>query len=174
MKPVRFTSVDEKVDAAFSWSARRLGRRQFLKAGVMTSAAVLAGWSVGEGTALASTPYCSQCPSSGLDAYCCGPTYRCTHWGASCPETGCPSGYSSCTPSNGCTNSQGYHCIYSSGNWVACDGLGHGYGYLVCSDCIGPDGCNHWCTCLSGCICCDCATPADVVAEQQRLLQLSA
>ncbi len=50
-------------------------------------------------------------------------------------------------------------------------GLGKGLGYKVCYDCIGPGGCEAWCTCQSACICCHCASPADIRAEQLRLQQ---
>jgi hypothetical protein len=48
-------------------------------------------------------------------------------------------------------------------------GLGKGLGYKVCYDCIGASGCKGWCTCLSDCICCGCASPAEIRAEQRRL-----
>ncbi len=87
---------------------------------------------------------CSNCPSSGVS---------------------CPTGCTTCV-SPDC----GGWCNYSSGQWVAyqCTGLGEGNGYKMCIDCKCPD-CNNKCTCLSGCICCNCVTPEDVKAEMKRL-----
>ena len=48
-------------------------------------------------------------------------------------------------------------------------GVGKGYGYRVCYDCIGKSGCKGWCTCLSECVCCHCQTVSDVRAEQHRI-----
>jgi hypothetical protein len=48
-------------------------------------------------------------------------------------------------------------------------GIGKGFGYKVCYDCIGKSGCPGWCTCLSNCICCNCLTARDVKTEQNRI-----
>ena len=50
-------------------------------------------------------------------------------------------------------------------------GLGKGYGYRVCYDCINSAGCQKWCTCQSHCVCCGCQTVADIRAEQHRIQQ---
>jgi hypothetical protein len=175
-----------QLDATVSMTAertmRRLTRRDALRAAIVSGVAGIAAVTLGQSPAWASTPSCSSCPSTGLDRYCCGPTYRCGHYGATCPSAGCPSGYSLCKNSStaycSCAqkhyNSQGYCCVYSSGSWIACNGAGKfGNGYYICYDCKGgPGGCNEWCTCLSACFCCNCTTPADVRAEQRRIQAL--
>jgi hypothetical protein len=164
------TRVDKGVSAAAERMLRKLSRRDAMRVGVVGTVAGFAAVALGQRPAFASTPKCSSCPGSGLDAYCCGPTYRCSHYGHTCPGAGCPSGYHACTPSSGCRNSQGEPCVYSSGNWVACNGAGRfGAGYFLCYDCVGPGGCYDWCTCLSECFCCNCTTPQDVRDEQKRL-----
>src|SRR6516165_6703724 len=75
----------------------------------------------------------------------CGPTPRCSH----------------CRPTE-----------WPQGLWIACNGLGHGYGYKMCKDCIFRHRCRDWCTCLTECVCCGCRTAADFKAEQHRI-QLS-
>ena len=52
--------------------------------------------------------------------------------------------------------------------WIACTGLGHGYGYKICKDCISRHRCRDWCTCLTECLCCNCKTAADFKEEQHR------
>jgi hypothetical protein len=137
--------------------ARRMSRRDALRRVVMGGTTGLAALAVGNSPAQAQT--CA-----------CGPTQRC----AKCPDVGCPSGYYLCkgSYSSDCFNAQGYRCEWPSGNWIACMGLGKGLGYKVCYDCIGPSGCEGWCTCLTKCICCNCDSPADIRAEQQRLQHL--
>ena len=55
---------------------------------------------------------------------------------------------------------------------IACTGLGHGYGYKICKDCIFRHRCRDWCTCLTECVCCTCKTAADFKEEQYRLEML--
>jgi hypothetical protein len=134
--------------------ARRVSRRETLRGALVSGAAGLAALAVGERPAQA-----AGCQ--------CGPTRRCAH----CPEIGCPDGYHLCKGSftGDCFNRQGYRCEWPQGTWIACMGLGKGYGYKVCYDCKGTSGCPGWCTCLSSCICCNCKSVADVRAEQHRI-----
>ncbi|HEY3907525.1 MAG TPA: hypothetical protein VGM14_26710 [Streptosporangiaceae bacterium] len=136
--------------------ARRMNRRDALRRVIVGGTTGLAALALGNSPAQASTCHC-------------GPTRRCEK----CPAVGCPHGYHLCKGSftSNCFNSQGYRCEWPAGNWIACTGLGKGLGYKVCYDCIGPGGCEAWCTCLTACICCHCASPADIRAEQQRLQQ---
>lgn len=133
--------------------ARSMNRRDALRRAIVGGTTGLAALAVGSSPADAAT--CT-----------CGPTRRCSH----CPEIGCPPKYHLCKGSftSNCFNSQGFRCEWPSGNWIACMNLGKGLGYRVCYDCIGSAGCEGWCTCLSACICCHCASPADIRAEQLR------
>jgi len=135
--------------------ARKLNRRDALRRAVVGGTTGLAAVALGTSPAQAAGCYC-------------GPTRRC----GNCPAIGCPRGQHLCTShfDNGsCFNYQGYRCEWPQGSWIACMNLGKGLGYRVCYDCIGKAGCTDWCTCLSECICCHCASPADVRAEQRRL-----
>jgi len=135
--------------------ARKLNRRDALRRVVVGGTTGLAALAVGASPAQAAGCYC-------------GPTRRC----GNCPAIGCPPGHHLCTSyfNNGsCFNYQGYRCEWPQGSWIGCMNLGKGLGYRVCYDCIGAGGCTDWCTCLSECICCHCASPADVRAEQRRL-----
>lgn len=136
--------------------ARRVSRRDAVRGVVLGGTAGLASLAVGERPAQAASCYC-------------GPTRRCAH----CPEVGCPHDYRLCKGSftSDCFNSQGYRCEWPQGTWIACMGLGKGYGYRVCYDCINKSGCSDWCTCQSRCVCCNCQTVADVRAEQHRVQQ---
>ncbi len=147
-------SVDARVSAVTERVVRRLNRRDALRGAVLGGATGLAALALGQRPAFAVT--CE-----------CGPTARCS----GCPGTGCPHGYHLCRGSDtsGCFNDQGYRCIWPQGEWIACMGLGRGFGYRVCYDCIGKSGCPGWCTCLSECICCDCETAGDIRAEQRRI-----
>ena len=135
---------------------RRVSRRDALRNVVIGSATGIAALAVGERPALA-------------EACVCGPTRRCD----GCPHHGCPKDHHLCKGSftSDCFNRQGYRCEWPRGTWIACMGIGKGYGYKVCYDCIGKGGCHKWCTCLSRCVCCECLTGKDVRAEQQRLQQ---
>lgn len=147
-------TLDRAVGDATETLTRRLTRRDVVRRAVLGGATGIAFFSIGQRSAFA-----AGCQ--------CGPTSRCS----GCPSDGCPSGYSLCKkPSSGnCTNNQGYNCIYPSGYWIACSGLGFcGNGYETCYDCIGPSGCAGWCTCLSSCYCCECCTPEQVRAEALR------
>ncbi len=113
--------------------ARRMNRRDALRRAIVGGTTGLAALALGNSPAQATTCHC-------------GPTRRCEK----CPAVGCPHGYHLCKGSftSNCFNSQGYRCEWPAGNWIACMGLGKGLGYKVCYDCIGPGGCEGWCTCL--------------------------
>ncbi len=150
----RGMSLDERIGAMTERVARRLSRRDALRRVVIGGTTGIAALAVGATPAQAAT--CD-----------CGPTRRCS----SCPKVGCPPKHHLCKGSftGKCFNRQGYRCEWPSGSWIACMHLGRGLGYKVCYDCIGAGGCRDWCTCLSECICCHCASPADVRLEQHRL-----
>jgi hypothetical protein len=135
---------------------RRVSRRDALRGALLGGTAGMASLAIGERPALAGTCHC-------------GPTRRCSH----CPELGCPDGYRLCKGSftSNCFNHQGYRCEWPRGTWIACMGIGKGFGYRVCYDCIGKSGCRGWCTCQSRCVCCHCRTAADVRAEQHKIQQ---
>jgi|SRR5215469_8325433 len=150
---------------------RRLTRRDALRTAVLGGAASVAAVTLGQKPALA------------VDCQC-GPTPRCNRYDSSpCPKTpGCPTGFKLCKNRsdqfcsciNGHGNTAGSCCLWSSGNWIACTGLGSGHGYKVCSDCVRHNGCSRWCTCLSNCVCCTCTTAEDIRREQLRLSALAA
>jgi hypothetical protein len=147
-------SLDDRIAAVTERVARTVSRRDALRRVVVGGTTGLAALAIGSSPALAVTCVC-------------GPTRRCSN----CPAVGCPPRHHLCKGSftSKCFNDQGYRCEWPSGSWIACTGLGKGLGYKVCYDCIGPGGCRKWCTCLSACICCGCASPADIRAEQHRL-----
>jgi hypothetical protein len=146
-------SLDDRIGALTERVARRMSRRDALRRVVVGGTTGMAALALGQSPAQAAT--CT-----------CGPTRRCER----CPEVGCPKGQHLCKSSFGdCYNYQGFICEWPQGTWIACMNLGKGLGYKVCYDCIGAGGCEEWCTCLSKCICCGCASPADVRAEQHRL-----
>ena len=151
--------VDSHVAAITEKTARAMARRAVLRTAVTGGVVSLGALAAGQVPAFAEK--CSQ----GLS---CGPTRRCS----GCPHAGCPSGYRLCKGSStsSCFNNEGYRCEWPAGEWVACTGAGlHGNGIYVCYDCKGPGGCAKWCTCLSGCICCTCASADDLVQEQKRI-----
>jgi hypothetical protein len=150
--------VDTRVGDLAERVVRRVSRRDALRRVLVGGTAGLAALAVGERPALAQDCYC-------------GPTRRCRR----CRDHGCPHGHRLCKGSftSTCFNDQGYRCEWPHGTWIACMGIGKGYGYRVCYDCISKSGCHHWCTCLGTCVCCDCKTAADVRAEQHRI-QLTA
>jgi len=161
--------IDTGVARVAERIARTMTRRDALRRGVLGGITGMAALAVGARPAMAVT--CT-----------CGPTYNCAHWGASCTCCGCPSGYvlckndgSYCSCSGGHYNSQGYCCEYSSGYWVACNGICCGSGcngYRLCYDCKAST-CQEWCTCLSQEFCCQCATPEEVAKEQARTQALA-
>ncbi len=148
------SGADDRIGSLTERIARTVNRRDALRRVVLGGAAGLAALAAGASPADAVS--CN-----------CGPTRRCSN----CPAVGCPPKHHLCKGSftGNCFNVQGYRCEWPSGSWIACMNLGEGLGYRVCYDCIGASGCKHWCTCLSACICCHCASTADVRAEQSRL-----
>jgi hypothetical protein len=147
--------VDDRIGSVTERVVRKVNRRDALRRVVIGGTTGLAALAVGASPAQAA----ASCD--------CGPTRRCS----SCPGVGCPPGHHLCKGSftSNCFNTQGFRCEWPSGSWIACMNLGRGLGYKVCYDCIGAGGCRHWCTCLSECICCHCASPADIKAEQRKL-----
>lgn len=140
--------------------ARRLSRREALMRGLRGVAVVSAG--VAGGTILtaeqAKAVTCTCGPPN--NKYCSG-----------CPSNGCPSGYDVCYSNQGCSQ-----CIYASGSWVSCTGLGDcGYGYKRCYDCRkhATTGCTSTCGCLTGILCGFCCSPAEVKAFMARDEQLA-
>jgi len=150
--------LDARVGDLAERVVRRVSRRDALRGVLVGGTAGMASLALGERPALA-------------DTCVCGPTRRCH----GCPDVGCPRGYHLCKGSftGDCFNTQGYRCEWPQGTWIACMGLGKGYGYRVCYDCIHRDDCPGWCTCMSNCICCDCLTVSDVRSEQHRVQQLN-
>jgi hypothetical protein len=157
------SGFDARVSQMTERATRKISRRNMMRTVVVGGAASIAAVSLGE------------MPASAIDSCAgnCGPTPRCS---VGCPANGCPSGYSLCKGSSTgtCFNKEGYRCEWPSGQWIACTGLGHGYGYEACEDCKGPGGCKDWCTCLTSCICCQCLTHEDFKKEQLRIQQLAA
>ncbi len=95
----------------------------------------------------------------------CGPSPFCTS--PPCPNVGCPSGKKLCK--NNCNGL----CDHATGSWVYCSGYGRcGNGYTICQDCHKQGSC-YVCICLSGIICADCCSSAEVVAEHQRIQELT-
>ena len=152
------SSFDARVSQITERAARRMSRRNILRTVFVSGAASIAAISVSETPALASDCYC-------------GPTPRCR----GCRPTECPHGYIVCkgSPRGDCFNKEGYRCEWPSGLWIACSGLGHGYGYKICKDCIFRHRCKDWCTCLTECLCCDRKTAAEFKEEQYRIEMLS-
>jgi len=150
------SGFDTRVSQMTERAVRKMSRRNVLRTVVVGGAASIAAISVGDAPAFA-----DECTGN------CGPTKRCSR----CRPTECPHGYILCKGSRtgDCFNNEGYRCEWPSGMWIACTGLGHGYGYRICKDCIFRNRCHDWCTCLTDCLCCDCKTAADFKAEQYRL-----
>ena len=153
------SSFDARVSQMTERAARKMARRNILRTVFVGGAASIAAISIGETPALA-----ADCAGN------CGPTPRCK----SCRPTECPHGYVLCkgSPWGDCFNKEGYRCEWPKGMWIACTGLGHGYGYKICKDCIFRHRCRDWCTCLTECVCCTCKTAADFKEEQYRLEML--
>jgi hypothetical protein len=152
------SSFDARIGQMAEKATRRMSRRNILRTVFVGGAASIAAVSVGETPALAIDPDCLRH---------CGPTRRCRH----CRPADCPRGYVLCKGSDTshCFNHEGYRCEWPRGLWVACTGLGYGYGYRICKDCMYPGRCKDWCTCLTECHCCGCQTAADFKQEQYQL-----
>lgn len=150
----RLLREEERLSEFTEETARRLTRSRFvrraLKGATAATAAISVGSFVGVKKAFAET----------CDCYPPGP------WCTNCPYNGCPSG---CAPwtTSACGG------VYDTGYWVACSGLGYsGNGYKLCWDCYCNGNCNNTCGCLSNCICCNCYSPAELKAEQARVMAL--
>jgi hypothetical protein len=163
---------DARVARLSEGIARRISRRDALRAAIIGGVTSIATLSIGQRPALAN--YCD-----------CGPTSRCNRYGHRCRAYRCPSGYETCknrhddycSCSRGHYNRQGYCCEYANGKWVACNRLGKGHGYRMCYDCVGhghnrAEDCADWCTCLTECICCHCRSAKEVRSELNRIQQL--
>jgi hypothetical protein len=143
-------------DAA-SRFARTISRRKFLDRslrGVTTAAVGL----------FATGTIFSDAARAGEDCPCSAPH------GVTCPNCPpgrkakkCPDGYQRCRTVDGVQQCPG--CIYESGFWVSCTGLGEGFGYKICIDCVIPGDCDSSCGCRSSVICRHCTSAADVKAE---------
>jgi len=152
------SSFDARVSQMTERAIRRMSRRNILRTVFVGGAAGIAAISIGETPALAADADCARH---------CGPTSRCSR----CRSTECPHGYVVCKGSRtgDCFNKEGYRCEWPQGYWIACTGLGYGYGYKICKDCIFRDRCSDWCTCLTECLCCNCRTAEDFREEQHRI-----
>lgn len=151
---------DSAVGGATEHLARRITRRDALRTTVLSTAAVAGSVALGRRPAFASV----TCPDP------CGPSPFCTSLGLTCPNTGCPSGRTLCTKKTGfrCT------CEWATGSWVHCQGYGNcGNGYTLCQDCIPSSSCSI-CICISGVICGQCCSPADVLNEHRKIEELAA
>jgi hypothetical protein len=151
------SSFDTRISRMAERASRRMSRRNILRTVFVGGATGIAAISIGETPAFA-----DDCTRH------CGPTSRCKR----CRATECPHGYVVCKGSvvGHCFNDEGYRCEWPAGLWIACTGLGHGYGYRICKDCIFRHRCNDWCTCLTDCLCCNCKSAADLKAEQLQML----
>jgi hypothetical protein len=149
------SGLDDRVSQMTERATRKMARRNILRTVFVSGAASIAAISIGETPALA-----TDCARS------CGPTSRCRR----CRPTECPHGFVLCKGSftSDCFNNEGYRCEWPRGMWIACTGLGHGYGYKICKDCIFRHRCDAWCTCLTDCLCCNCKTAADFREEQYQ------
>jgi hypothetical protein len=138
--------------------ARTISRRRFLDRslrGITTGAvAVFAGGRLFSSTAKAEG---EQCPCSSPRGV------ECTDCPAGRKEKKCPDGYVRCRTVDGEQMCVG--CVYEAGYWVSCTGLGEGFGYRLCVDCMLPGDCNSTCGCRSKVICRHCTSAADVKAE---------
>lgn len=160
--------IDRHVNLLAESIARGINRRRLFKVGAKGVFATVAGLTLGQladvKKAFAATCTCDDNWTKGIS---------CNNLGYTCPANGanCPSGCSLCANGD-CSN----NCPWQYGQWTSCSGLGScGTGFQVCTDCKCPD-CNHWCTCLSSCVCCTpcCRTPQEVAAELERISSLGA
>ena len=143
--------------------ARSISRRRFLDRslrGITTGAiGLFAGGSIFSAAAKAGGV---ECPCSVLKG----------RWCTDCPSgrgrKKCPDGYQRCKTVDG--DPQCPYCVYETGYWVSCTGLGEGYGYKICIDCWVPGDCETGCSCRSRTICKHCSSAADVKAEMALVM----
>lgn len=151
--------TDSRVSVASEEIARKISRRQAVSRMVKGVVGATAALSVGKLVAP------SVAGASGLCNWANGK--ECS----GCPSSAsCPSGYVICTSSDKYCGTSG-ECPYPNGDWVSISCGRCGMGYYVCTDCrpSGDSNCRDVCTCLSGCICSGCCTPAEVKAEFAKL-----
>ena len=138
--------------------ARVISRRKFLDRslrGLTTGAvALFATGRIFSGTSSAAGDECFCAPPRGVECIDCPPGRH---------KDKCPPGHQRCRTVDGEQQCPG--CVYEHGWWVACTGLGEGFGYKICIDCWRPDDCNTTCGCRSKVICGHCTSAADVKAE---------
>jgi len=148
------TKFDAQVGRGTERLTRRISRRDALRTAMLTGAATVGAIALGQRPALA--------------AVTCGPKCGPSRFCSGCPNVGCPSGMKLCK--NNCKVGTHRLCDHGSGFWIYCTGYGRcGQGYTICQDCHSS-GCSDVCICLSGIICADCCSAADVLAEHQRIL----
>ena len=143
--------------------ARSISRRRFLDRslrGITTGAiGLFAGGSIFSAAAKAAG---EECPCSEPGGRVC----------PDCPPgrgaKKCPDGYRRCRKIDGEPQCAG--CVYDTGYWVSCTGLGEGFGYKICIDCWIPRDCTTTCGCRSKIICKHCSSAADVKAEMALVM----
>jgi hypothetical protein len=152
------TKLDEQVGKGTERITRRITRRDALRTAMLTGVATVGAIALGQRPALASV----RCgPPCGPSSFCSG-----------CPGLGCPSGMRLCK--NNCKVGTSRLCDHGNGHWIYCTGYGRcGQGYTICQDCHTEGQCNV-CICLSAVQCADCCSATDVMAQQQRLLDMAA
>lgn len=142
--------------------ARALSRRKFLDRS-------LRGMTAGAVGIFASGSIFGATAKAGDECFCSAPRgVFCTD----CPpgrKKKCPAGMRRCVTVDGVQQCPG--CIYESGWWVSCTGLGDGMGYKICTDCWVKGDCNTTCGCKSKVICRHCRTADDV--KQEMALTMS-
>lgn len=159
----KLRDIDESVRVRSEWLARKIPRRSILGKATTATFGLIAAVAAGSLRILPADALSCSCgfPHSTL----CG----------GCPDlleqSGCPSGCSFCTTSDGC----GGLCPWAGGWWTtdSCCGTCNG-GFYQCSDCICPTGggCGAACGCKSGCLCHGCCSPSAVADEIRRLVAL--
>lgn len=157
--------TDDRGSRILEELARKLDRRVFLDRSLRAGFAIVASMAFG------STQVMHALAVNGNCKPCTYPFSRaCGSLGYPCPTShSCPSGCKYCRKSDGCI---GQGCIYNSGHWTVTGCGSCGYGTRQCSDCVCPSSqsCNddNVCGCRSGCACCNCCSPLDVVNEMRR------
>ena len=138
--------------------ARTLSRRRFLDRslrGITAGAvSVFAGGSI----------FSAAARAGGDECFCASPRgVVCTDCPPGRNRKKCPDGHRRCRTVDGVAQCSG--CIYDTGWWVSCTGLGEGFGYRICIDCWQPGDCDTTCGCRSAVICGKCTSAADVKTE---------
>lgn len=137
--------------------ARSISRRKFLDRS-------LKGFTAGAVGLFAGGSFFTAVARAGEDCDCHSPRgVDCVDCPSGRRKQKCPHGYDKCQTIDGVQECPG--CVYETGWWVQCTGLGEGFGYRICSDCVIPGDCETTCGCRSKVICKHCTSPADVRAE---------